>query len=68
MTIPIEEIPIEELRTDRIESPNDIIVCERALAHGISEYSGGSTERRLKVNRGIVNLIDVELERRGETP
>ena len=58
-------IPTDELINDRLESLADIIVCEKALAVGVIEYSRGeSTAERLKINKQIVEVIDAELLRR----
>lgn len=60
----ISKIPIQELLNDRLESINDIKVCELALLHGIEKCSGGSVQERLDVNRQYIIKIDEELKRR----
>jgi hypothetical protein len=60
----IEQIPIQELIDDRAASLADIEVCKLAILHGIQNYSGGSTQKRLDINQGIVDMIDKELVRR----
>ena len=61
----IQEIPEPELIQDLQDSRNDIGTCEAALRFGITEYSGGSVQRRIDVNKKIVSAITVELARRG---
>jgi hypothetical protein len=63
----ISHVPLQELYDDREDSLADIVLCERALAMGISVHGAGySTQERLDTNRAIVDMIDVELKRRGE--
>ena len=58
----IKTIPINELRDDLAASLGDIRVCELALLHKIDTYSGGdSTQRRLDVNKAIVEMINERL-------
>ena len=64
MAIDITKLSEEELSQDREASLDDIAICQMALAVGIYEYSGGSVQQRLDVNRKIVQKIDTELERR----
>lgn len=61
----ITKIPYTELIKDKYESLADIDVCTTALEIGVTTYSNGrSTQKRLSVNRGIVDMIDAELARR----
>lgn len=60
----ITTIPIETLDRDLQESKNDISICEVALLHGITSYSGGSVQERLDDNKRFVKVISEELERR----
>lgn len=53
-----------ELLHDLDESIEDIELCKRALSIGLTEYSGGKVEDRLKVNQKIVEKIKAELMRR----
>lgn len=61
----ITTIDIEELQKDKEESLQDIIICENAIQLNIKEYSGGSVQERLDVNKRIVEKINKELLRRG---
>ena len=60
----ITKISIEDLKKDKQESLEDIIVCEDALKINVRHYSGGSVQDRLDVNKRIVVKIDKELLRR----
>ena len=60
----ITTIPMYKLIKDLEESRTDIKVCEDALAVGITTYSGGSVEERLKGNKHFVEVITKELSRR----
>jgi len=60
----IKTIPTDKLEKDLFESKIDIANCEAAIATGILSYSGGSIKDRLDANRGFVNVITPELERR----
>ena len=60
----IEKIPKQELLKDREESLADIEVCKKALLIGVTNYSGGSTQERLDINKQILEKIDVEILRR----
>jgi hypothetical protein len=62
--IDITTIQTVILEKDLQESKNDINICETALLQGIKEYSGGSVENRLQVNKHIVEVITKELNRR----
>lgn len=64
MTTDITKIPTHELLDDKDASLADIKVCELALLHQITTYSGGLVRERLQINQCIVNAIDAELERR----
>lgn len=63
--IPIEQIPNEELLTDLRESIEDVELCYKALAVGITQYDGGSVRYRLGTNVQIIQVIKEELNRRG---
>lgn len=52
------------LKADLAETKTDIIVCQNALAVGITEYSNGTTQYRLDTNLKIEVVIEKELERR----
>lgn len=54
----------EELLADRLESENDILLCERALALRVYEINGYPVADRLSANRRIIIQIDIELKRR----
>ncbi len=60
----ITKIPTQELIDDRLESINDIKVCQLALLHGNEKYSGGSVHGRIATNKKIITAIDTELNRR----
>ena len=61
----IEEISEKELHDDRLASIEDILVCENALALGITTYGiNESVLHRKQVNERIVADIDQELQRR----
>lgn len=62
----IETLPLYELENDRIESLNDAAWCRLALDVGVTEYSGGSVEERLRRNLEIAETIERELARRAE--
>ncbi len=64
MTTDITKIPQQDLLNDRAASLSDIKICELALLHDIQEYSKGGVQERLKINQGIVAVIDKELVRR----
>ena len=60
----IKIIPMDELLKDKAESVVDIQDCKNALDVGLKQYSGGSVQKRLDVNQGIIDKIDIELARR----
>ena len=60
----ITQINTEALLRDKDECFLDITTCEAALKLGIHQYSGGSTQERLDVNRKIVIKIQDEINRR----
>ena len=60
----IKTMPERELRKDLLESNIDISVCESAIRCGVTSYSGGSVEERIKANKYFVTVITAELERR----
>ena len=63
MSQSISEFTTEELKNDLAETKADIILCEKALALGITEYSDGdSVQHRLDVNLKIERMIEGELE------
>ncbi len=67
MSEDITKLSTAELKADLAETKTDIIVCQNALAAGITEYSpgsAGSTQYRLDTNIKIESLIEEELERR----
>ena len=59
----IEQIPLDELEKDKLESEEDIIICEEAIRHNV-KYSGGSIQDRLDTNKRIIEKINKELSRR----
>ena len=59
----IEQIPLDELEKDKLESEEDIIICEKAIRHNV-KYSGGSIQDRLDTNKRIIEKINKELSRR----
>jgi len=60
----ITTFPTEELRADLQESLDDIGVCERALALGVTTYGDNeSVQHRLEVNRAIVGKIEAGFSR-----
>jgi hypothetical protein len=61
----ITKIPTAELIDDLRDGLDDIAVCKTALREGVTSYSGGSVEHRLKVNEIINAKIEAELKRRG---
>ena len=62
----VEDILIEDLREDLRASLDDIALCERCLALGVTHHRDGfPVEERLKVNSQIVEKILMELRRRG---
>ena len=63
----LDNITITELRDDLAEAQADIKVCELALLHDVTTYSGGSVQARLDSNRRVVAVITAELQRRGDT-
>ena len=63
----ITKIPVGELDADLSETKVDIVICQRSLDIGITEYSGnGSVQRRLDTNLKIESLIEKELKRRNQ--
>lgn len=64
MSDDIQKIPTDELLTDLKESIDDISACQQALHVGVIEYSGGSVQQRLEINKTIVLKIKTELARR----
>lgn len=66
--VDISTIPTTELESDLQDSRNDISTCEVALKFGVTNYSGGSVEERLKANKHFVEVITKELERRNSSP
>ena len=56
--------PTSELLADLADNEDDIKTCQLALAHQISEWSGGSVQERLDKNRYFVKVITAELARR----
>jgi hypothetical protein len=64
MTVDMTKFTVAEMMKDRAESIEDIDICIRALAIGVTEYSGGNVSHCLEVNRKIVDMIDKELIRR----
>lgn len=60
----IKKIPKNVLLVDRQASVSDIKICELALVHGVTHYSGGAVAGRLEINKKIIEKIDAELERR----
>jgi len=60
----IRDIPIEELKKDRQESLDDIRICEKALMFGIDIHKEQSTQKRLDINKKILQKIDDEMIRR----
>lgn len=60
----IQQIPIDKLLQDRADCLSDISICNWALLLDVTEYSGGSVQRRLEVNQEIVAKIEAELWRR----
>ena len=60
----IATIPTGELVTDLRDSLLDIEICKRALAAGVTHYTGGAVQYRLDRNRQIVEVIEAELARR----
>lgn len=59
-----KNIPLVELLDDRRASTSDIRICQLALLYGVTQYSGGAVEGRLKTNEKIIENIDAELGRR----
>ena len=57
-------ISLGELLKDLKESLYDIVVCEAAIAMGITTYSAGNVQERLDKNKQFVKVIELELERR----
>jgi hypothetical protein len=62
--VDITTIPTFKLEEDLQESRADIGACEFALSQGVTSYSGGSVEERLKSNKHFVEVISKELNRR----
>ena len=60
----LEHISDETLQNDLLETVADIMTCETALRMGITAYSKGSVEQRLKSNKVILDIINNEIERR----
>ncbi len=60
----IQTIPDDKLRKDLKESFEDIDVCVKAIAIGITKYSGGEVKKRLDDNKQFVKIIEAEIERR----
>jgi len=60
----IKTILMKELLTDKEDCIVDIKVCQKALALGTTQYSGGSIQNRLDVNKEIIIKIDKEIARR----
>ncbi len=60
----IQTIPIKELKKDLKESLEDIDVCIKAIALGITQYSGGEVQKRLDDNKHFTKVITTEIERR----
>ena len=65
--IDIATIPEDELRSDLCDSYRDIQVCEFALLHDVTAYSGGDVQKRLDANKHFVQVIEAELLRRGKS-
>ena len=64
--VDITTIPTDELEKDLEDSRKDIAVCQVALDMNVTEYSGGSVEKRLKGNQHFIDVITNELGRRAE--
>ena len=62
----IPMIPLDELRTDRQESHNDLVICAIAKIQGEEYYSGGNQkiDDRIDGNLRIIQTIDAEIKRR----
>lgn len=62
----ITTFPDEELAADLLETEQDITICQKALAVGITHYCNGteSVQRRLNVNLRIKSAILAEQIRR----
>lgn len=63
----IEYISTEKLIKDRLESIQDIKVCQDAIKNGIFTYSGGFVQDRLNSNRKFIEKIESELTKRNIT-
>jgi len=61
--VDITTIPAEQLKRDKADSLEDIIICQKAIEYKV-KYSGGSIQDRLDTNRRIVRKINKELLRR----
>lgn len=62
----MEQFTTEELMKDRIESLQDVVVCDRAIEMGVFVYDNDNSsvvDRRLD-NLAIIALIEQELDRR----
>lgn len=64
--IDITTISTDILERDLHESEIDISTCKLALDTGITKYSCGLVEQRLKDNKNFVSIIMRELNRRIE--
>lgn len=62
----ITKIPTAELVKDLRDSCDDRAICFVALTLGHTECSTGSIEERKKANEHFIEVIEEELERRGE--
>lgn len=59
----IRTIPTNTLKKDLQNSKDNIVVCEKALKHGIKKCHG-SVKERININKLIVEVIAKELKRR----
>ena len=57
----IRKISTKELKSDLLETKNDIVICQNCLELGITEYSGGKVKDRLLANLKIEKAIEKEL-------
>lgn len=65
MSRPIDRIPLSELQSDLQDSIEDIEICSRALAVGVTHHRDGlSVQYRIDRNRQIIEVIEAELGRR----
>lgn len=62
----LSTIPMDELRTNRQESHNDLVICTIAKIQSEEYYAGGTqkVDDRIDGNLRIIQNIDAEIKRR----